>query len=86
MVVLEAIGGPYDRLRLLLDTQSHLVRTVEAVAAQADGSVVHYEDSWQDYRTASGLRVPMRRLVTQDDGQNRVETVFTKWTPVLAPR
>lgn len=86
MVVLEAIGGPYDRLRLLVDTQSHLVRTVEAVATQADGSVVHYEDAWQDYRTVGTLRVPMRRLVTQDDGQNRVETVFTRWTPVFTAK
>jgi hypothetical protein len=59
------------------------VRVVETVETLPDGTTVHLEDAWQDYRTVAGLRVPHHRMTTQDDGQNRVETVFTKWSPTL---
>lgn len=83
VVVLEALGDRFDRLRLHLDTQSFLVRVVETWETLADGTVVHVSDAWQDYRTGNGLRAPHRRLTTQNDGQNRVETVFRSWLPTL---
>lgn len=83
VVVLEALGDRFDRLRLHLDSQSHLVRVVETWETMPGGSVVHVQDTWQDYRTIAGLRVPHRRLTSQDDGQNRLEAILTQWTPML---
>ncbi|MGB3965406.1 MAG: hypothetical protein WBO45_01655, partial [Planctomycetota bacterium] len=83
VMVIEATGDRFDRLRLHIDTQSHLVRVVEAWETLPDGTVLHLHDAWSDYRTVDGLRVPFRRLTTFDDGQNRTETVFTSWRPTL---
>lgn len=83
VAVLEAAGGGFDRLRVHVDTGSHLVRAVESWETLADGTVMHLSEAWSDYRTVRGLRVPFHRLTTQDDGQNRVETVFTRWEPAL---
>ncbi len=81
VVVLEAEGNHFDRLRLHIDTQSHLVRVVETWETLVDGTVVHLRDTWSDYRASLGVRTPFRRLQEIDDGQNRVETVFAKWAP-----
>jgi len=83
VAVLEAAGDRFDRLRIHVDTGSNLVRAVESWETLADGTVMHVSEAWSDYRTVRGLRVPFHRLTTQDDGQNRVETVFTRWDPVL---
>ena len=78
--------GPFERLRLYLDSQSALVRIVEVWEALPDGSVVHVQDAWSDYRSSGGMRAPFHRLTTHDDGQNRLETVFDRWTPKLRAR
>lgn len=83
VVVLEALGDHFDRLRVQVDTQSHLVRVVETWETLADGTILHVHEAWQDYRAVGALRAPFRRLTTHDDGQNRIETVFTSWAPVL---
>lgn len=83
-MVLQAIGDRWDRLRVHVDTVSHLVRLVEVWETAPDGTVVHLEDAWSDYRTSEGLRVPFRRVTTIDDGQNSVETVFADWRPVFS--
>jgi hypothetical protein len=83
VVVLEVLGGGFDRLRVHVDVQSHLVRVVESWETLPDGAVVHLHETWQDYRAAGVMRAPFRRVLSQDDGQNRVETVFTAWTPML---
>lgn len=44
---------------------------------------MHVHDAWSDYRTTQGLRAPFHRLTTLDDGQNRIETTFTRWQPQL---
>ena len=79
-VVLQASGDP-QRLRVHLDAESHLVRLVEVWDTMADGSVVHVEEAWDDYRTTGGLRAPFQRTCTQDDGRNRLRTTFAKWQP-----
>lgn len=84
VVVLEAMTDRFDRLRVHVDTQSHLIRVVESWETLADGTVVHLADAWSDYRLVRGLRVPFHRICTHDNGQNRVETVFTAWEPSLA--
>jgi hypothetical protein len=83
VMVLEAVGEAFDRLRIHVDTGSHLIRVVETWETLPDGTVVHLQDRWSDYRSTTGLRAPFHRLTTQDDGQNRVETVFTRWQPEL---
>lgn len=85
-MVLEAVSDRFDRLRIHVDTGSHLIRVVEAWETTSDGAVVHIQDHWSDYRDAAGLRVPFRRLTEQDDGQNRIEAVYTDWVPSLVQR
>jgi hypothetical protein len=84
LMVLEAIDDSRDRLRIHLDTTSHLIRIVEVWETMADGTVVHLADAWSDYRNAGGLRAPFRRVTEQDDGLNRVETTHSAWQPMLA--
>ncbi|MBL8753568.1 MAG: insulinase family protein [Planctomycetes bacterium] len=86
VMVLEAKCERFERLRVHLDTQSHLVRVVETWETLPDGTALHLHEDWSDYRLAAGLRAPFRRLCTQDDGQNRVETLFQTWTPDLRGR
>jgi hypothetical protein len=83
-MVLEAQGNRFDRLRMHVDTVSQLVRVVEVWETMPDGTDVHLQDNWSDYRTTGGLRAPFRRVTTQDDGQNSVETLFTSWVPLLS--
>ncbi|MBX3462814.1 MAG: hypothetical protein KF830_06560 [Planctomycetes bacterium] len=84
-MVLQARGNRFDRLRIHIDTVSHLVRIVEVWEQAADGATVHLQDAWSDYRGAGGLRAPFRRVTTQDDGQNVIETTFVSWQPLLSP-
>jgi predicted Zn-dependent peptidase len=81
-MVLEAMTGGFDRLRLLIDTISHLVRRVEVWETNAAGSVVYLEDQWSDYRQSGSLRTPFHCLTIQDDGEGRLETVYSSWQAV----
>lgn len=83
--VLEAAGGDFERLRVHVDAGSCLVRVVESWETLADGSVVHWRETWQDYRAAGPLRAPFHRMTTQDDGRSRVATAWAEWTPTLRP-
>jgi hypothetical protein len=81
LMILEAGGDHFDRLRIHIDTVSHLVRVVEVWETMPNGTSVHLQDAWSDYRSTAGLRAPFRRITTQNDGQNRVETVYSSWVP-----
>jgi hypothetical protein len=81
VAVVETADAGFERLRMHVDTDSYLVRAVESWDALADGTVVHLHEAWQDHRATLGLRVPFHRVLTQDDGQNRLETRFSQWTP-----
>jgi hypothetical protein len=81
--VLEADGGDFDRLRIHVDAESHLVRIVEHWETLPDGTVVLVQDAWGDYRRAGIVRAPFHRLTTHDEGQNRLEAVFTRFEPAL---
>lgn len=83
VAVLEAQGGRFERLRLHIDRQSNLVRAVESWETDPDGTPRYLVEHWSDYRTAAGLRVPFRRETDQDDGQNRVETVWQSFVPTF---
>jgi hypothetical protein len=83
LMVLEAVTDRFDRLRVQVDTISHLIRVVEVWETSTDGAVVHVQDAWSDYRGAGGLRAPFRRITELDDGQNRIEAVYSRWLPLL---
>jgi hypothetical protein len=80
--VLEALGDRFERLRLHVDRESHLVRTVESWETDPNGTPRHLQEHWSDYRTVSGHRVPFRRVTEVDDGTVRVETVWSSFTPL----
>ena len=83
MMVLEATGNEFDRLRIHIDTESHLIRIVESWERLPDETLVHVRESWSDYRTADSMRAPHRRRTTWNDGEHQTETVFSNWQPTL---
>lgn len=84
LMILEAITDRFDRLRIHVDTISHLIRVVEVWETTTDGAVVHLQDAWSDYRSTGGVRAPFRRITELDDGQNRIEAIFSRWQPSLS--
>jgi hypothetical protein len=83
LVILETGDGGFERLRVHIDAESHLVRAVESWATMPDGGVVHLHEAWQDHRPVGVLRAPFHRLTTQDDGGQRTATTWTDWQPVF---
>ncbi len=83
LAVLETADGGFERLRVQIDVESHLVRVVESWETMPDGSIVHLHEAWQDYRGVGPLRAPFHRLTTRDDTQ-RAATAWSEWTPVFA--
>ena len=76
LFIVEAVGGDFDRLRVHIDTESHLIRVVESWERRADETLVHIREEWSDYRSADGMRIPHRRKTIWNDGQREVETVY----------
>jgi hypothetical protein len=83
LMVLEAIGDEFDRLRIHIDTESYLIRIVESWERLPDETLVHVRESWSDYRAAGAMRAPYRRRTTWNDGEHQTETVFSNWLPVI---
>jgi hypothetical protein len=85
LVVLEADSKRFDRLRLHIDSDSDLVRTVESWETTPEGVPQHIEESWSDYRNLDNLRVPFFKSVTTDDGQSRTDSTWFRFEAILAP-
>ena len=83
LMILEAIGNEFDRLRIHIDTESYLIRMVESWERLPDETLVHVRESWSDYRTAGSMRAPHRLRTTWNDGEHQTETVFSEWLPTL---
>lgn len=83
LMVLEALGSEFDRLRIHIDTESHLIRIVESWERLPDETLVHVRESWSDYRETGAMRAPHRRRTTWNDGEHQTETVFDAWRPTL---
>jgi len=79
LMVLEAVGPEFDRLRIHIDTESFLIRIVESWERLADDTLVHIHETWSDYRAAGPLRAPYRLRTTWNDGEHQTETVFSEW-------
>ncbi len=75
---LEAIDGGFERLRIEIDRESGLLRTVECWATTPDGNATRSVDTWNDYRTVEGVRVPFRCSTIVDDGQSERTTTFVR--------
>ncbi|MCA8966644.1 MAG: hypothetical protein KDC48_17320 [Planctomycetes bacterium] len=82
VLVLEALGGGFERLRIHVDATSRLVRVVEVWETLESGLRAHVQESWSDYRSAGGLRAPFRCVTEIDDGSSRTETVYSSWEPL----
>ena len=75
---LEAIDGGFERLRIEIDRESGLLRTVECWATTPDGNATRSVDTWNDYRSVEGVRVPFRCSTIVDDGQSERTTTFVR--------
>jgi len=80
-VLLEAVTDRFERLRLQIDRESGLVRIVEAWSTSPEGLPTRAVDTWSDYRTVDGVRVPFRRVTVVDDGQSRRVADFERVQP-----
>lgn len=85
LMVLEALGTEFDRLRIHIDTESYLIRTVESWERLPDETLVHVHETWSDYRAAGAMRAPHRLRTMWNDGEHQTETVFSAWLPTLNP-
>jgi hypothetical protein len=79
---LEEIGDQFERLRIELDRESALVRTVEHWATTPEGSATRAVETWADYRTIEGIRAPFRCTTVVDDGQSERTSVYSKFAPL----
>ena len=79
-LVVEATGDRFDRLRLSIDRQSCLIRTVETWTTSPQGTPTSFVDTWSDHRSVDGLRFPFRRVTVVDDSASRRVTTFSKIT------
>jgi hypothetical protein len=79
---LEALGDQFERLRIELDRESGLIRTVERWATTPDGSATRAVETWADYRTIEGIRAPFRCTTVVDDGQSERTSVYSKLAPM----
>ncbi|MEM7199598.1 MAG: hypothetical protein AAF628_04990 [Planctomycetota bacterium] len=76
VAVLEA-DEEAQRLRLSIDTESGLVRTVESVVWRPDlRDLVRVVERYEDYRSVGRMRAPFWRRTVTDDGTNSITTVW----------
>ncbi len=80
-VLLEAVTDRFERLRMQMDRESGLVRVVESWSTSPEGLPTRAVDTWSDYRTVDGIRVPYRRVTVVDDGQSRRTVDFQRVQP-----
>ncbi len=79
---LEALGNRFERLRIDIDRESALIRSVECWATSPDGVATRSVDTWTDYRTVDGIRAPFRCTTVVDDGQSQRISVYSRIAPV----
>ena len=72
--LLELIDATQSRLRITIDIESGLLRTVETTQRRPEIGLVQILDWYDDYRTQEGLRVPMHRLTTVDNSLEGVDS------------
>ena len=84
LMVLEALDSNFDRLRVHIDIESYLIRTVESWERLPDETLAHVRENWSDYRESGAVRAPFRRRTTWNDGEHQTETAFSQWLPIFS--
>ena len=79
---LEALGEKFERLRIDIDRESGLLRSVECWAQSPDGVATRTIETWTDYRTVDGIRAPFRCTTVVDDGQSQRVSTYLRFAPV----
>jgi len=76
MAVLQMVDA-LERLRIMIDTESGLVRVVTTRERRLDlGEFVHVSERYSDYRPVDGIRAPFYRVTTVDDGDAEILTTW----------
>lgn len=82
IVVLEAGGTAFDRLRMHVDASSGLPLVVESWDTDPNGSPTFLREEWSDWRQCGGLRVPFHCVTDIDDGAIVFRSDTVQWQPL----
>jgi len=81
IAILERIGADQMRLRLLIDAGSGLPRIVESWERRSGIGLVEVRESYDDYRTVGGLRIPHHRQTVLNETAPVIETLWETFVP-----
>jgi predicted Zn-dependent peptidase len=81
MAILERLGANQLRLRLAIDAGSGLPRVVESWERRSGVGLVEIHESYDDYRTVDGLRIPFHRQAVLNDAKPIIETLWEVFVP-----
>ena len=82
IVVFEASGTAFDRLRLHVDASSGLPLVVESWESDPNGNPMFLREEWSDWRQCGGIRVPFHCVTDIDDGAIVSRTDTVQWQPL----
>lgn len=82
IVVLEATGTAFDRLRMHVDATSGLPLVVESWDTDPNGSPTFLREEWSDWRQCGGIRVPFHCVTDIDDGAIVFRSDTVQWQPL----
>lgn len=82
IVVLEATGTAFDRLRMHVDATSGLPLVVESWDSDPNGSPTFLREEWSDWRQCGGIRVPFHCVTDIDDGAIVFRSDTVQWQPL----
>ena len=80
MALLERLGANQLRLRLVIDAGSGLPRIVDSWEHRSGRGLMEVRESYDDYRTVDGLRIPHRCQTVINDAAP-VETIWEAFAP-----
>ena len=86
VLILEAVGGDFERLRIHVEATSRLIRTVESWETLETGVRGYLQETWSDYRQVGGVRFPHHVERELDDGAGRVTIDYADVEPSLQRR
>jgi predicted Zn-dependent peptidase len=81
MAILERLGANQLRLRLAIDAGSGLPRVVESWERRSGVGLVEVRESYDDYRTVDGLRIPFHRQAVLNDAKPVIKTLWEVFVP-----
>lgn len=83
VLILEAVGGDFERLRIHVEASSRLIRVVESWETLESGVRGYLQETWSDYRQVGGVRFPHHVERELDDGAMRASLDYVDVEPVL---